>query len=97
MELALSEGCYELLYLFYVLDAWLDFKARVDVEAEAFLVMKLPKLLCILRADASRKQEGQLASVAGEDVPVELLAASSMRRALGVEEKKGHRPTPTLP
>jgi hypothetical protein len=46
-------ACYESLNLFCILDAWLDFEARVDVEAEAFVVMELPESLSILWSDAS--------------------------------------------
>jgi hypothetical protein len=79
---------YESFYLFCILDAWLDFEARIDVEAEAFVVMKLPESLCIFRPDASRKQEGQGTLVVREYVPTELLAASAKVCALCIKEKQ---------
>ena len=57
-------------------------KIREIVESE-----RLADVLGIIRADASREEEGCLADVIGEDMPVELLSAATRKLGLSVEEE----------
>ena len=69
-----------------IFKGWLNLETRVQVDANALGMMKGLYTLSVVRTDAATQQEGDIAIVGLEDAPVELIAAATNRRALGVKD-----------
>ena len=77
----------EVLDACHILEGWSRLEARIEVDADKLGMVERLDLFCIVDSDASRDEEGGLARVVPEDVPVELLTAAAIALTFGLEEE----------
>ena len=75
-----------------VFKGWGKFELGVEIDADAFFVLKGTNSLCIVRADAATEEKRCIAVVSFEHRPVELLAIATNTLTFRIEEEIIHNP-----
>lgn len=88
LHLSLLHFIQESLELLYILHSRLYLETGVEVDADAFGMMKGMEAGCIFRSDAATQEEWDFAIVLLQNLPIKLLAASTHRLAFGVEKEE---------